>query len=179
MLSALTASPILRSAISRHSAAVNILPLQPLNGSRSLLQAAYFPSHAHSPRWWIIGRSTIVKRAGARESAGRFPPLYTARKFVREGNQDLVFALKPQLHKPADLGRVAACPRFPPAGFACPTVFSRSTANYVFPRVRNVATGIVKWFNATKGYGFISPTKAARDVFVHISAVEERPEQPQ
>ena len=35
-----------------------------------------------------------------------------------------------------------------------------------------VATGTVKWFNATKGYGFIQPTGGGPDVFVHISAVE-------
>ena len=38
--------------------------------------------------------------------------------------------------------------------------------------VRNVATGTVKWFNATKGYGFIQPDSGGKDVFVHISAVE-------
>jgi cold shock protein len=41
-----------------------------------------------------------------------------------------------------------------------------------FKGVRNVATGIVKWFNATKGYGFIQPDNGGKDVFVHISAVE-------
>lgn len=33
-------------------------------------------------------------------------------------------------------------------------------------------TGIVKWFNPTKGYGFIEPEGGDKDVFVHISAVE-------
>ena len=32
--------------------------------------------------------------------------------------------------------------------------------------------GIVKWFNPTKGYGFIQPESGSKDVFVHISAVE-------
>jgi CspA family cold shock protein len=35
-----------------------------------------------------------------------------------------------------------------------------------------MANGTVKWFNATKGYGFIMPSDGTKDVFVHITAVQ-------
>ncbi len=36
-----------------------------------------------------------------------------------------------------------------------------------------MANGTVKWFNATKGYGFIAPADGSKDVFVHITALQQ------
>lgn len=53
---------------------------------------------------------------------------------------------------------------------SCARQFCRRT---VRAGERTVATGIVKWFIPTKGYGFIQPDNGGKDVFVHISAVEK------
>jgi CspA family cold shock protein len=66
---------------------------------------------------------------------------------------------------------------------ACPTddlptnleLAGRATGaveTYAFKGIIRMITGTVKWFNSQKGFGFIQPENADKDVFVHISAVE-------
>src|SRR4051794_30818302 len=64
-------------------------------------------------------------------------------------------------------GERAICVRLTVASSRC-----RNAPAAWTQRRDSMATGTVKWFNETKGYGFIQPDQGGRDVFVHVSAVE-------
>jgi CspA family cold shock protein len=74
--------------------------------------------------------------------------------------------------RPLFFARFRLSPDLPPDPSEFDTQARSPAWTLAFYEVRQMATGTVKWFNTTKGYGFIQPEGGGKDVFVHISAVE-------
>ena len=58
-------------------------------------------------------------------------------------------------------------------GLGKSSIYFRFRQPIFWRRLKTMATGTVKWFNSTKGYGFIEPDEGSKDVFVHITALEQ------